>query len=46
MGNQSVTKKATIYNGEEIVSSVNGGKLDSCMRKNHTGLLSYTIYKK
>jgi len=44
--NPSVTKEATIYNGEKTVSSTNGArKLDSHMQKNETGPLSYTNNK-
>ena len=45
-GQYPITKEAGIYNGEKTVSLINGiGKLDSCMRKNQTALVSYTIYK-
>ena len=41
-----MTKEPRIYNGESIVSSINGiVKLDSHMQKNATRPLSYTIDK-
>ena len=41
---QFMTKEPRIYNGESIVSSINGiVKLDSHMQKNATRPLSYTI---
>lgn len=41
-----MTKEVEIYIGVMTVSSTNVlGKLDRYMKKNETGLLSYTIYK-
>ena len=41
-----MTKEARIYNGENIVSSINViGKLDNFMWNNKTGLVSHIIYK-
>ena len=45
MGNYSTTEEARVYIGEKIAPSLNGGKLDSYMQKNQTGLLSHTSYK-
>ena len=45
MLNFSITEETRKYNGEKRVSSINGlGKLESSMKKNETGPLSYTIY--
>ena len=42
-----MTKEISIYNGKKTLSLINGlGKLDSYMKKNKIGPLSYTIYKK
>ena len=41
-----MTKEARKYNGEKIVSSINGaGKLDSHMEKNEIRTFSNTTYK-
>ena len=41
-----LTKEPRIYDGERIVSSVNGvGKTGQQMQKNETGPLSYTTHK-